>query len=316
MEQAIQNLRAALSYDQGNFDYQLTLARALRDSGHTGEAETYLVRLWETSPQDGAVNLALARLCARENEDDKATQYYHNAIYGVWPSESDTHRREVRIELVRYLLQRRLYAQAQSELIALEATLSSDPSLRLTVANLFFEAQDYPRALDEYRRVLHADNDNPQALAGAGKAAFRVGHFATAEKFLHAAVQSSPQDAQAAQNLETARLVLQSDPFARRLSRVERVRRVRDAFAHAGERLDECLASHPEASAQLREFQTRWREMKPGLIQSRAASNDLEEPAMDLVFQIEELTGGICGAPTGLDQALLVLSQTGNGAEQ
>ena len=45
-EAALGAFRAALSYSHDNFQYQLSLARALRDSGRTAEAETYLIRLW------------------------------------------------------------------------------------------------------------------------------------------------------------------------------------------------------------------------------------------------------------------------------
>ena len=53
-EIASEHFRAALNYSHDNFQYQLSLARALRDSGRTGEAETYLINLWERTPQDGA----------------------------------------------------------------------------------------------------------------------------------------------------------------------------------------------------------------------------------------------------------------------
>jgi len=37
---------------------------------------------------------------------------------------------------------------------------------------------------------------------------------------------------------------------------------------------------------------------------------------MDLVFEIEKQTQATCGSAEGLDQALLFLSQNGNGVEQ
>ena len=51
LDQAIKQFRAALSYDRNNFQYQLSLARALGESGRTGEAESYLLNLWERSPK-------------------------------------------------------------------------------------------------------------------------------------------------------------------------------------------------------------------------------------------------------------------------
>ena len=46
-ERAVEGFRAALGYAHDNFDYQLSLARALRDTGRTAESETYLINLWE-----------------------------------------------------------------------------------------------------------------------------------------------------------------------------------------------------------------------------------------------------------------------------
>ena len=36
------------------------------------------------------MNLALGRLFARERLFDKAIQYYHNAIYGLWPGDPES----------------------------------------------------------------------------------------------------------------------------------------------------------------------------------------------------------------------------------
>ncbi len=94
---AISDFRAALSYGHDNSQYQLSLARALRDTGRTAEAETYLISLWERAPQEGPVNLALGRLFAREQQFDKSVQYYHNAIYGFWSNDADVKRRDTAI---------------------------------------------------------------------------------------------------------------------------------------------------------------------------------------------------------------------------
>jgi len=63
-EKALEELRAALICDRGNFQYQLSLGRALRDTGRLDEAQSYLLSLWERTPEDGTINLALARLAS------------------------------------------------------------------------------------------------------------------------------------------------------------------------------------------------------------------------------------------------------------
>ena len=63
-------------------------------------------------------------------------QYYHNAIYGFWPADAETKRRDTQFELIGFLLQHKAYPQAQAELITMAAALPDDPSLRLRVAQL------------------------------------------------------------------------------------------------------------------------------------------------------------------------------------
>jgi tetratricopeptide (TPR) repeat protein len=316
LRRAIQEFRAALSYDRSNFQYQLSLARALRESGGTGEAESYLLNLWERSPQDGSVNLALGRLYAREGVLDKAIQYYHKAIYGEWPDDSDSRRRDARFELIEFLLRQKAFAQTQAELIAATPSLPRDSALQLRLADLFNQAQDYEHALSQYEEVLHLDPGNAAALAGAGKAAFQLARYRTAETYLRRAAAAEPHDAQSSQWLEASTLVLRSNPFAPGLSNSERMRRLRMAFNQAGARLSACaqdrgLDLNPQSPpVGLSSLNSQWQQMKPKLDTARAASQpDIQDAAMDLVFAIEQQTRAICGTPGGLDQALLLLMQ-------
>ena len=322
-ERAVADFRAALSYARDNFDYQLGLARALRDTGRTAESETYLISLWERTPQEGAVNLALGRLFAREQLFDKTIQYYHNAIYGLWPGDPETRRRDTEFELITFLLQHRAYPQAQAELITVAAALPDDPGLRIRVAQLFAQAQDYEHALAQFQQVLRADRDNQAALYGAGQAAFHLGRYRTAQGYLRSAVRRDPQNTQPARSLKIATLVLDADPSAPRISDAERSRRGRAAFQVAGERLDSCAKtkeidlSPRSPSGGLPALKAQWLDMAPKAAKLRPPRHDgaLDE-IMDLVFEIEQQTQAICGTPDGLDQALLLLSQDRNGVER
>src|SRR5438874_13815775 len=60
-DRAVTEFRAALLYSRDNYTYQLNLAEALLGSNRTSEASTYLANLWERQPEDGLVNLELAR---------------------------------------------------------------------------------------------------------------------------------------------------------------------------------------------------------------------------------------------------------------
>jgi tetratricopeptide (TPR) repeat protein len=326
-DEAIALFRAALTCDPTNSQYQLSLARALRDSNdprRLDEAESYLIALWQRTPQDAAVNLALARVAAHRGSIEDATRYYHNAMYGVWSSDPDTNRSKARIELIQFLLTKRAPAKAESELMALAVALPPDSSSHFHAAQLFEQAQDYPGALSQYQDVLRLDPGDSAALAGAGESAYRSGNYLTAQRYLQAAVYANPQDATSLQLLESANLVLRSNPFHSHISDAERNRRIAAAFEQADKRLTECarqsgvdLPATASPTSQFSVLQSRWTAAKPDLVRLRSpAETDLPDSIMDVVFQIEQQTATVCGQPQGLDLALLLISQKGEAASQ
>jgi tetratricopeptide (TPR) repeat protein len=327
-DHAIEEFRAALTCDRANPQYQLSLGRALRDTGRLDEAESYLESLWQRTPEDGTINLALARVAARRGSVDDAIRYYHNAMYGIWSTDPEANRRDARLELVEFLLRKGARAQAQSELVALAAFLPPDPALHLRAADLLDQAQDYPDALAEYERVLRLDRGNPAALAGAGEAAYHSGRYRTGERYLQLAVNAKPQDPTLRYLLSSANLILETDPFVRRVSDAERNRRIAAAFAKAGERLRACAQqrgvnladagdpsvtsslSSSQAPPALAALESRWMATRRDLPRLRSAGEaDLPDAIMDLVFQIEQQTAEDCGEPQGVDQALLLISR-------
>lgn len=216
---AATDFRAALLYSRDNYSYQLNLAEALVGLGKTNEASAYFNNLWERQPENGLVNLELARIAARKKEKDQALRYYHNAIYAVWPDDQQDKRREVRLELINYLLEIGARPQAQSELIALAANEDGNAAQQAHIGDLFVDAQDYQDALAAYRESLRARPDNPSALAGAGRVAFHLARYPLAQQYLRSAVTADPNDKQSAALLSTTQLVLQMDPFRRKISR-------------------------------------------------------------------------------------------------
>lgn len=351
-DRAIGYFRAALIYNRNDFQTQLSLARALRDTGRTDESKSYLMNLWERSPEDGAVNLALGRLAVREGLTEEAIHYYHNATYGVWNSDAETHRRNAQFELVDFLLRQNARPQAQAELITLSASLPPDPELEMRLAQMFARSGDYEHALSEYRTAFEHDRQNVAASAGAGEAAFQLHRYSTSEQYLATAVKLDPSNSSASQLLQTARLILEIDPFARGIPASERNRRLQVSFDRAGARLRECAgmqgivqtgdhkshavetadskktsdAKEPtnvqnngssDSSSGLTSLLQNWTAVK-GKVSRHGATfePDVAESVMDLVFQIELQTQKGCGDPIGLDQALLLLAQDRNGVDR
>jgi tetratricopeptide (TPR) repeat protein len=315
-DSAMTEFRSALLYSRDNYDYQLNLAEALIGLRRTAEAYSYLVNLWERQPENGVVNLELARIAAQRGQTEQAQRYYHNAIYAVWPGDQEGRRRETRLELIEYLLSIDATAQAQAELIALQENLGEDPAQQRRVGDLFLRAQDYEHALAAYRLSLKYDRHNEAALAGAGLAAFQLGRYPLAERYLQAAVSFNPNDTQSTERLKTTQLVLHMDPFRRQISVDERDKIVAGAFATAGMRLSSCAtpkAAAASAPSQL-SLADEWAKMKPRITEQQLRRNpDLVEQAMDLMFEIERQTSATCGAPTGEDLALLLIAKLHEG---
>src|ERR1700722_3308651 len=173
-ELAVNEFRTALLYSRDNYTYQLDLAEALIGLKKTNEAYAYLVNLWEREPENGLVNLELARIAVQRGNTERALRYYHNAIYAIWPGDQELPRRNARLELIQYLLSINAKMQAQAELIALAENLGDDPATHAGVGDLFMQAQDYEHALNEYRQSLKLNRHNPAAMAGGGQGALEV----------------------------------------------------------------------------------------------------------------------------------------------
>ena len=318
-ERAAEDFRAALRYSRDSFLYQLNLAQALVGLKRNNEAYAYLINLWEREPENGLVNLELARIAAQRGQTEQALRYYHNAIYATWRSEQEVERQNARLELIEYLLSINANTQAQSELIALAANLGDDPTLHRRVGDLYLQAQDYEHALDEYRLTLKQDRHNPAALAGAGLAAFELGRYSLAQRYLEAAVSANPSDTRSADRLKTTDQVVRMDPFRRQVPVDERYRIVIQAFAAAGERLKSCPAaseSKRNGSSAVSEpsLAQAWSELNPQVTNRGLRKNpDLVEAAMDLVFEIERKSSKACGPPSGTDLALLLISKLHEG---
>jgi tetratricopeptide (TPR) repeat protein len=334
---AIDDFRSALSFDEDNDRYQFSLAQALEADRRAEEARSYLLDLWERKPQDGAVNLELGRLSAQQTVTDRALRYYHNAIYGLWDKDPEANRHRARVELINYLLQRNERTQAESEIIAMQAGLPADPTLRAQVGSLFARIQEYDRALDQYRRALDLSPRNVTALAGAGESAFQLGHFRSATRYLRAAVAQDPQNDHSRQLLQTASIVLDASPFEKRLSARDRQNRLRTAFDIASKKLLVCMdvqnsksgdtassgtsdthvQSSPRLARDLEDLSERYRDLQQK-VRRRAFLDDPDsvDQLMDYIVDVEQRTPRDCGPSTPMDHALILIAKYRSGVDR
>lgn len=321
---AIDDLRSALAYVPDRAT-EIELATALAEAGKTQQASVYFTTLWETSPGDGTINLELARLAAKEGNESQAIFHYQAALDGTWQGNGYDRRREVRLEMARYLISRREFNSARTQLLIAEGNAPDDPAIKLTIASLLEQASAPYDALGIYR-ALAARRDPPlAALLGAGRTAFSLDLDRLAADSLSRALASpasatlSSGDESAARSmLDTSRRVLDLYPsfdLAPR-TRAQRILGLRDL---ADRRLTSCTASNPAAASKLASLVARWNQVPSRLpISELEQRPDLEQSIFQLALDTETSTAAtpLCGAPTGDDALLLRIAHNPNAVEQ
>lgn len=312
VEKAANDFRVALTYLRDNYGYEVSLAQSLLALDRTDEAKAYLTALWQRQPENGTVNLELARLYAKIGDFNNSLRFYHNAIYAIWDSDPEIQRRSARLELAQFLLDRKSQAQAESELIALSGNLPRDPELHTQVGDLFMRVPDYERALQQYESSLHLTPHSELVLASAGRAAFSLARYSLAARYFQQALVLNSKNESSASLLSTARTVQRMDPDTVRPSRRAPV--ILEDFHDAGARLAACMAQLASRASSnvgaLQNLSLQWNTMKPQMTGLRLRRDpDLAGSAMDLAFSIETASNQLCGKPSGADLALLLIAQ-------
>ena len=326
-DQAIVALRTALSYAPGERSYELLLAQALGDAGHTEESYNYFLGLWETQPGDGFINLSLARIATKKNDTQTAINYYRAAIYGTWEGDGTLRRRDIRLELARYLIAHHDLSSARTELLVAGGNAPDDIALALVLAPLLEQAGAPSDALNYYQRVLVRQPTNQQALEASGRLEYGFGNFEEAHRLLEKAAHeyanaalgqtALPADIQVM--LDNSQKILTLVP-SKKLPPKERVTRILKASDVAKKRFDSCNAQIPAAngiSSPLQTLGARWSDKKATLNRNALLTDPTEQnAAITLVYDTEMQTSQICGAPTGDDALLLLLAKSPKPVEQ
>ncbi len=332
---AVEYLRSALAYSPGERNIEIDLAEALAAAGRTQEATSYFTTLWEAEPGSGIINLQLARLAARQGDESEALERYRASIYGNWEGDGTIRRREVRMELINYLIDRKRFTQARGELIIAAGNAPDDPAIKLQIAALMEKAGDANNASQIYKTILQHSPHNLQALEGTARTAFALGNYAQTRDYVDKALANpaeASESAQARQDLHDLRdsavdtLLLYPSPALSTLAQAQRVLHDRNLVA---ERLRACGVLLPSTAAsswapvqpvrpQFADLMAKWQAL-PDASKLTAAdltqNEDLRHSVMDLVFASERVADKTCGPATG-ENALLARIAANPGAAE
>jgi tetratricopeptide (TPR) repeat protein len=308
VDAAVTALRRATARNPGAVTYRLALAQALTDAQQDDAARQLLLGLREAQPEDSETNLRLARLERRRADTVAASRYYEAAILGLWKAEQRPAQHQVRTEFIQFLLSHGERDRALSELLVVEGSLGENDAPHLQAAEMFLQAGDPARALTHFERALKANPGSQPALAGAGEAAFALGDYEGAHRYL----QSLAADTDRTKELRTLTdLVIAGDPLAPRLTPAERSRRVQSALSRTIDRVDGCRARTPSGSAEP-ELAAVLEDARPFMNtlvgKGGAFTHDQIETTFDVVVRGERLAERVCGSPDPLDRALLLIA--------
>ena len=294
---ALDALRRAAVKDRTNRAYRLALGRAQARAGQPAAAERTLLALRDEAPENPEINLELARLAVARDDVPAAVRYYRNALYAIWPEGDGPGR--VRLELIRVLLRRGERRLALAELIAATSDPTTNVADNIRFGRLFLDAGEPARARDHFDRALRAAPGDMQALAGAGLAAFRLGDYRAASRYL----RTVPDDEREAREArELANLVLANDPLEPRLPSSDRRRRLMEGLAHVQRRLDSC------ASDSIAALRTDIEAFERRLTSRAARDRDTIEDGVGLMYRAQRALAP-CGAASSLDRAWLLIGE-------
>jgi tetratricopeptide (TPR) repeat protein len=319
---AIEDLRSALAYVPDRAT-EIELATALADAGKLQEASVYFTTLWESAPGDGTINLQLARLAVKQGNEDQAIFHYQAALDGTWQGNGYDRRREVRLEMARYLITRHEESKARAQLLIAAGNAPDDPAIKLAIAGLLEQAGATEDALGIYRSQAARREPPVAALEGAGRTAFALGMYRLAQDYLSRAL-ASPRVADLSDDEKTAdrdmldmslHVVMLYPSFD--LTPRDRAQRVLAIRNIARQRLTACMGTNPAAPPKLAALVSRWGQLPSQITVSTLEQQPKMEQAIpQLAYDTETAAATVCGPPTGNDALLLRIAGNPSAVDQ
>ena len=177
-----------------------------------------------------------------------------------------------------------------------------------------FEAGDLQHALKNYSDAARLEPDNLQAATGAGEAAFQLGQYSKANRYLRTAVAIDSASQPTRRLLSLTDMVLAQDPLLPHLSPADRQSRLRWGVDQSLERLNGCFTQN-QGTTEMQSLKTEALALQAKLgPKSRLSDQDVVRTGVELVTRIEKATAN-CGEPSPGDQALLLIGHEHKGEQ-
>ena len=300
----IDHLRTAASLDRDKPAYTAALAEAVLAEGRPLDAEQLLIPLLEREQRDGAANLAMARVLAKQGRIEEAKSYYHTAIFGLWPEDAERNRTASRFELIDFLAATGAKHELLSELLPIQDAYPDDTLMRKRIAQLFVVAGSPTKAGEIFRDVLRHNSNDTSAYIGLANAAMAQGNYPDARGYYQSAQKLAPDDTAIRSRIKLADSATAIDPTQRGLPLPEQLQRSRNLVQMTIASARKCLnAEAPQVAAALDSVS------RSLMVQSSAIPrNQAIEENLSLAGAMWRMRGGRCAtrAPN-VDEALALV---------
>jgi tetratricopeptide (TPR) repeat protein len=318
-EKAVRDLRLSLSYAPDETGNRLLLAEALAQAHHPEQARGYFLGLLDEQPADGFLNLQLAKLARQRKDTQAAIAYYRAAAVGNWTGDSISERFHVQLELAEYLIQLGNMPSARAELLIAAADAPEDATVNMTLGDEFERANDPADALSLYQKAIKVNPDASDAIYKGGRVAYQIGDYSTAARLLSLARRTDARTRLGNKDANEVERLLQNSRRIQELTlsadvpSQDRIEHLLRALPIARARFESCSARFDtgQLPSDLQELQSGWADAE----KVRTRRSSLEDAAqqkglVNLIFETEQATARVCGAPSGDDALLLQLANS------
>jgi tetratricopeptide (TPR) repeat protein len=257
---AVEEYRAALLLERGDFEAERALALTLLELGQLPEAAAYLTDLLQREPASGPLNLGMARVQSARGAAAEARRWYQRAIYGEWPDEPSVGRITARFELADYLLSHGAREEVLAELLRLKAELSADdlPS-QLRLATLLLRAETPDVAADVLMTAAEGHPDAAEVLSALADAQSQAGRSSEARRTLRRLLTLEPARGDVRERLLLVDRVLTLDPTLPNLRITTRIQRAHELLRTVVEETAPCTSAGGDAAVLRQQADARLR---------------------------------------------------------
>lgn len=158
------------------FSQLLKTAQSYEQKGKVEEANKYYLKADAVSPSRYEVKFGLAKTYGWMHKDKLATEYYQNLLKET-PNNTD-----LLSAYANYLKDNKKYAQAM-EIYEKLFSKTNDDKYKNSMADIFFQQQDYETALKMYFEIYDKNQNSPQMQKSIALTYFISGDFENAIQF-------------------------------------------------------------------------------------------------------------------------------------